>query len=49
MKTSLTAAALGVVLTIPVAASAETDAAVRSELEGLRAQVAALLQRVEQL
>jgi hypothetical protein len=50
MKISLAAAtALSVLLTVPVAASAATDAAVLAELEGLRGQVVALLQRVEQL
>jgi hypothetical protein len=49
MKKLLAAAALGVVLSAPVAASAATDAAVLAELERLRGQVAALLQRVEQL
>ncbi|MDP9198944.1 MAG: putative porin, partial [Pseudomonadota bacterium] len=49
MKRSLAAVALGVFLSASFAASAETDAAVMAELEQLRAQVAALVQRVEQL
>lgn len=49
MKRFLAAAALGVVMSAPFAASAEADASVLAELERLRGQVAALLQRVEQL
>jgi hypothetical protein len=49
MKRLLAAFALGVFLSASFAASAETDASVIAELTQLRAQVAALLQRVEQL
>lgn len=49
MRKSLASIALGACLSAPFAASAETGAALRAELERLRGQVEALLQRVEQL
>jgi len=49
MKNVMTAAALGLALCMPLAGHAATAGAGESEIEQLKAQVAALLQRVEQL
>lgn len=49
MKNRIAAATLGMVLSAPLAGHAETAGASQSEVEQLKAQVAMLLQRVEQL
>ena len=49
MKNRIAAATLGMVLSAPLAGHAETAGASQSEVEQLKAQVALLLQRVEQL